>query len=110
MTTRSSVLARYQSAAADTFVTLYTAPAGEVVLLKTAQIVVFGSGPLQFRMFLRHDPGDLEVDLVDTSLQPLTPLYLTTWQVLEAGDKVVARFFGALTCVWLSGAVLPVTD
>lgn len=106
MPVRTKRLAVGTSGAASTFVTIYTAAAGETVIVKEVQIVPIAAGANRIQLACLSG-GGVSVPLYDASPSQDSTVQLTRWTVLQPGDKLVLFSVVAAACrYWVSGAEL----
>lgn len=104
MPVRTKRLAVGNSAPAGAGKTVYTAPAGETVIVKDIRVQA-GSGASVFCALLLVS-GPTAVALYSDTLAADAAAGVSTWAVLQPGDKVNVFSAGGTFTFWVSGAEL----
>lgn len=105
MTTRTSVLAQFKSPDSNS-IAAFTCPAGETVIVKSAQIWNASGASLSAHLYLLEALSGVESHLFDGTLLSSTGSDWAGWRVLKPTDRIYFQPGGALLHLWISGTRL----
>lgn len=104
MAVRTKQLAVADSAPATQEKVIYTAPAGETVILKDFHVSLASGNATRAVLFVNSGPR--RVSLMDRAVGALDQVDRATWLVMNGGDTVGVFSQGGVVNVWLSGTEL----
>lgn len=104
MPVRTKRLAQGSSAPVGTTQVIYTAPAGETVIVK--DIHLDGEAAASTRAAVQVSSGSGWQSLTDGPLQALGVRSLQIWVVLQPGDQLRVYSEGSFFLYWVSGTEL----
>lgn len=104
MAVRTKKLVVASTAPANAEHTVYTAPAGETVIVKDVRVSVVSGAPGRFVIWVQS--GAARVSIMDRALAALDAPSLVCWVVLSPGDTIGIYTNTGVAEVWVSGAEL----
>lgn len=104
MAVRTKKLVVATTAPANAEHTIYTAPAGETVIVKDIRVSVISGTPGRFVVWVQS--GAARTSLMDRALAALDAPSLVCWVVLSPGDTIGCYTNVGVAIVWVSGAEL----
>lgn len=106
MTVRNACVARGLLAAVGA-PTVYTVPAGNVLLLKSIALVNSNASSSNVQVLVRAVDGSAQVPGEQVTLAGGASAYWSGWIALNGGDTIIINTSQPTLGYWISGAVLP---
>lgn len=90
--------------------TIYTVPAGAVLLVKQIILANTAASPLRCLAYVSRPPSSPTIAIIDATVAPGLTQQLTTWTCLNPGDLLLVAAGAPGMTYWCSGALLTPYD